>query len=661
MPLDQLLRESFRPDQNEHADPDGWLRARARGERIRSRRKIGRSVTAVATAAALVVGVLVLVDRDDGRQSVATRPLGVTAASTEVVAVVGNNSTGDRLVVLAAEDGHEIRTLANGVGITHGGIAVTPDGKTAYFTRSRRGLPCGVSEIASVPVVGGAVETVASPASSPVLSSDGTELAYARPNDGDPCSPERSLVLRDLVSGDERMTAPIAGHWAPWAFSPEGTHVLLGYEGAGDSERFRLAVTYAVSDFGTDSFDLSSPADDGTFLPDGRLLVAFVDEGAGGHRLVTYDETQAFQGAPQERAPTDTLFETTSSGFMSISSDASGDVLMHFGADLLQRWRPGDAEPTTIATDVGDAAWVPRPASANVPSTSPPTTAPPVDATPTGEARRPDTIVAVGAGQRLLELSGKDGKTIREISNRIVFGATNVTVSGDDFFMGSGSSANGCSEILTHGSVASGTLDDVGQGQGPTISPDGKRLAYAQRCGADRDRLVIRDLSTGDDRSWDLPDARQSPRLQILQISGWASDNRHLLLHVFDEPSTEYWYVDADAEEAALSWTALATTDASSGGPAQLLPLGATGRWLGVWSDQSTSRVRLVELENPSATTGRELLKTDGEFGVVTSDSSGRHLLLVRRPNGGTPSLYRWSEGDPKPTKLADGVEYAGW
>lgn len=66
-------------------------------------------------------------------------PLPSPAPSTAVVAVVGDNTDGDRLVVMSAEDGHEIRTLANGIGTTLGGVSVIPDGATAYFTRARSG------------------------------------------------------------------------------------------------------------------------------------------------------------------------------------------------------------------------------------------------------------------------------------------------------------------------------------------------------------------------------------------------------------------------------------------------------------------------------------------------------------------------------------------
>jgi hypothetical protein len=98
--------------------------------------------------------------------------------------------------------------------------------------------------------------------------------------------------------------------------------------------------------------DISSVADDATYLPDGRLVVAFLDDATGGHRLVTYD---GLTGAPIE-----TIFAASTSGIWNIDADSSGDLLIHAGGDLLQRWTPGEAVATTIATGVRDAAWVSR-------------------------------------------------------------------------------------------------------------------------------------------------------------------------------------------------------------------------------------------------------------------------------------------------------------
>ncbi|MEX2256762.1 MAG: hypothetical protein WEC34_15085, partial [Acidimicrobiia bacterium] len=229
-------------------------------------------------------------------------PTPTPGASTEVVAVVGHNTEGDRLVVLSAEDGHEIRTLAEGIGITLGGIAATPDGNTAYFARLRQGLPCSVIEIARVPLAGGAVETVVSPGSHPVVSPDGRTLAYARSSPPDACASGGTIALRDLASGQEREInlGPIV---QPWSWSPDGTQIAVGTR---EGEQFSAVTTFGIADLRPTAFlDLPSAAAAATYLPDGRLVVAFLDDATGGHRLLTYDAAGAVTG---------TLFETSTSG-----------------------------------------------------------------------------------------------------------------------------------------------------------------------------------------------------------------------------------------------------------------------------------------------------------------------------------------------------------
>jgi hypothetical protein len=354
MSTDQLLRDALHDDAGTEPARPSWDGVRGRAREIQHRRSIGRGVTAVAALLAVVgVATAVLADRTDNERRIVAGP----PTGREVVAVVGHNRDGDRLVVMSADDGREVRTLAEGVGVTLGGIAVTPDGSTVYFTRARHGLPCDTTEIARVPVAGGAIETVASPGASPVISPDGTELVWARPVAADPCGAMTYLSRAPLTSAGELVPEINVGFGAstmstvaPWAWSPDGGHIVAG--GRDGEERWPSVATLALPWLEARvDLRLPSQADDATYLPDGRLVVAFLDEETGGHRLVTYGET----GEPIE-----TIFETTTSGIWNIDADSSGDLLIHAGGDLLQRWTPGDAAATTIATGVRDAAWVSR-------------------------------------------------------------------------------------------------------------------------------------------------------------------------------------------------------------------------------------------------------------------------------------------------------------
>jgi Tol biopolymer transport system component len=286
-----------------------------------------------------------------------------SVSSTEIVATVRDDSTSDRIVVIAADDGHEIRTLSEDTGrLGLGGISVSPDGQKVYFGRVRQGLPCGRMEIVGVPTNGRGPEQVVVRGSKPVLSPDGRTLAYARvPAGADPCaSGGNVVVLRDLATGAEqevdllvqelRESVGDRGYAWPWTWSPEGDRFVVAL---GNGERYEPISTagfpYDPNMF--TSIPVPSPAEDATYLPDGRLVVSVPDDETGTNRLLTYDFKGRLAG---------TLFETDTPGMLNVSSDAAGDLLLHFGGDLLQRWRPGDDEPTTIATGVRDAAWIPR-------------------------------------------------------------------------------------------------------------------------------------------------------------------------------------------------------------------------------------------------------------------------------------------------------------
>jgi hypothetical protein len=171
----------------------------------------------------------------------------------------------------------------------------------------------------------------------------------------------------------------------------------------------------------------------------------------------------------------------------------------------------------------------------------------------------------------------------------------------------------------------------------PAISPDGHLLAYARnatnRCNPDFNELVVRDLSSGRERSWRWA-GRTGPDLGSLL--SWAPDGRHL---GFDA-------VAGNARGPRLLDTATATSldDAT---PIPHAPgttwsgfLGTTGASLGArpWPGQglptpvdvleldgSTGAVRRVLFTIPgSLSTGNGL---DGSEGLIRSDASGRHVL----------------------------------
>ena len=172
---DETLRDALRADAGNGAIAnDAWDRVRARADAIQRRRRIVQRGVAGLTAAAVVGAVLFAAGTfKDDEHTIAANP-----PADEIVAVQGPNNGADHLVVLDATDGHVVRTLADDIGITFGGISATPDGQTIYFARRRVALPCDRIEIASVSSAGGPVEVIGT-GISPVVSPDGTTLAYA--------------------------------------------------------------------------------------------------------------------------------------------------------------------------------------------------------------------------------------------------------------------------------------------------------------------------------------------------------------------------------------------------------------------------------------------------------------------------------------------------
>lgn len=111
-----------------------------------------------------------------------------------------------RVVVLDAATGEELREVHAGVRVDDpaaNGVAVTPDGETAFVTLPSAPDESGAaSQLVRLSLDDGE-EDVVTEATRAAVSPDGAELAYVTYED-DPLQPEPVLVLRDLASGEER-------------------------------------------------------------------------------------------------------------------------------------------------------------------------------------------------------------------------------------------------------------------------------------------------------------------------------------------------------------------------------------------------------------------------------------------------------------------------
>ncbi|MEX0665513.1 MAG: hypothetical protein WD598_12200 [Acidimicrobiia bacterium] len=227
--------------------------------------------------------------------------------------------------------------------------------------------------------------------------------------------------------------------------------------------------------------------------------------------------------------------------------------------------------------------------------------------------------------------------------------------------------ATGAASEIELPNTASGSTD-------PTLSPDGTRFAYVEyqcqplgpstRENRRANALVVRDLDGNEQFRFALPQTSpdDGAQLEIFNIAGWEPNGHTLLIQVQHEPTAELWRVDTQDATPPTKLPTPADVRAIS-----VTPIGTTGRWL---ADQSpggsAQQPRIIEYDPDTGTALRTLfewsdLPTDASSEVIASDTNGRHLLLVANFNGGPQVLYRWSEGDARPTKVAVYVTQAVW
>ncbi|MGI8797662.1 MAG: hypothetical protein ACR2IR_13965 [Acidimicrobiia bacterium] len=639
--------------------PGAWqdVRQSAAARRRRSQ-TVGYALAGIAGVAAVagaVVGLAVL--RDGGTGNVTAAP--ASTRPREIAAVVDG-----KVVVLSSEDGQVVRTLAEGADADGAStVAVSADGKTVYFTRADPDARCerdAPPQIVSVPIDGGPVTIVAS-GRDPIVSPDGRYLAYAT-GGPDQCGSGLLAVQELRTDRFAQDLFPVGdAPPAPLEWSPDSTRILFGFE---------PVPTFEIREVDLEAIRRREPART-LPLPEGVYLAANRgDEGSlaaaqlGGARRTGVIEVDAVTGK-RSRA----LFDLSGAPVVSLDADSTGRHILAVALaplpdapPVLTRWSEGE-KPRRLLEGVDDAAWVPDTAR-----TDPPPTA---QAEPDSATPMPATIVAarseggVGGGPQLVELSSSDGRVTRPLGSGAPIEHLEIASDGKVYFEQDPANCPG--------SLYSGELTRLHRdreplffeflaqyARWPAVSPDGQRLAYVQFEGCGEVVLALRDLATGAERSLAVPSVSDGgPPYELVGPLVWDADSLHLIVPVNREPVTERWYIDVDAATTAVDGRQLRRVG-EQGGPVAFAPLGAAGRFAAAVADaDDESALRIVELDVVAGTEVRMLVELGDRYGVVqslASDPSGAHLLFVA-----SDTLYRWSEGDPEPTKVADEVSAADW
>ena len=278
-----------------------------------------------------------------------------------------------------------------------------------------------------------------------------------------------------------------------------------------------------------------------------------------------------------------------------------------------------------------------------------------VTATPGGVA--PSQIVAATEDGRLVVLDAATGAEIRTLADGLDAGTTvAVTPDGERVFFDRRSSpqSDPPRELLTV-PTGGGEPDRLIGGAGqPAVSPDGRLLAFVRYQPPGLQVVEVPDTFEG----W-IPnvvgDGEVSGTSQAVLAPSWAPDSRHIA----------YTVVAPEGSPPRVTELGYGMRlDAVPPIPVPLVSCAVTS-YLGDTGLVVLTRGgdRAIAVDPASGREVRELFRGPG-LGCgadrpPASDPSGAHLLYVT--SGAAPELYRWSEGDAEPIKIADGIVAAAW
>lgn len=203
--------------------------------------------------------------------------------------------------------------------------------------------------------------------------------------------------------------------------------------------------------------------------------------------------------------------------------------------------------------------------------------------------------------------------------------------------------------------LAGGTPARISDGRSSAISPDGRSLAWVRQAGCDRGEgtLVVRDLTTGRDRTWTYPDEFEGPTAVI----EWSADSRTLFLLgcgvdacgvlVFD-PATaktarDGRWISTMIDDRDFSWGSVIRRG-------EHLVVGVDYGDLG-----GSERFPLLEIDPATDRIVAELMPDWRTLNPQDFDEAGRTMLAIDEHD----RLGRWEDG--RFTPFASGYTDAIW
>lgn|GEM_PF-1039546 len=280
---------------------------------------------------------------------------------------------------------------------------------------------------------------------------------------------------------------------------------------------------------------------------------------------------------------------------------------------------------------------------------------------PSVDSSMPGRVAAVTTDGRLLVIDSVSGETLSELEPTVSkVSYTEVSATPDGLTLFVGTQLGG--EMIHRRDLASGQETYVARGSWPSVSPDGRRLAFvgpnASGTYGAGDTLHVVELETGEERTWPVdPD---DPGTGRLSPPRWSPDSRRLVFRAQTKDGSPLLVFDTErgssVADARTVWSV--NIDGISG------YLGTTGDLLGVsdadpeggsLSEKGLPQ-RVVALDARTGEVTRDLFELRGAQQPV-ADATGRHVLAI----DGDGALHRWSDGADRPTELANGVAAATW